>query len=262
MTKRSKQPGKVVEPEQAKAASNKKPITLTEYYSQKSEWIKFRQWIIGQSPLITHAWSEKAKREMLAKMVKAVKPAKAERDPQQEFNDSLYVIGEGQYGFPVTAVKKCLLSVAHKDKGIAKTVVTGALWLDFKIIQARPALAGALCDMPIIPIYGSPPQMREDMVRIKGRGGSIANFAYRAQFSTWAMRLSGKFDPAQIPIETLAWLIEGGGIATGIGDWRNEKSGIFGAFRLAQGEEIDEWEAFAAGRGPLPEVGQMAEAAE
>lgn len=262
MTKQPKLPGKVIEPAEAKAASKKIPITLTEHYSQKSEWIPFRQWVVGLSPLITHAWSEKAKREMLAKMVKAVKVGKDERKPEQEFQDSLYTISEGQYGFPVTAVKKCLLSVAHKDRGIAKTTVMGALWLDFKIIQARPALAGALCDMPIIPIYGSKPVMREDMVRIKGRGGSTANFAYRAQFSTWAMRLSGKFDPQQIPVEALGWLIDTGGLATGIGDWRNEKSGIFGSFRPAQAEEAEEWEAFAAGRGPLPDTGQMADAAE
>jgi hypothetical protein len=261
--KTQKAPGEVIEPDAAKAAAGK-VVTLTEYYTKKQIWIRFRQWLVGTSPLITHAWSEKAKREMLAKMVKAVKHAKEERKPNEEFASSLYEMGDGKYGFPVTAVKKCILSQAHKDKGIAKTSVMAGLWLDFEIIQQRPALAGALCDMPIVRIYGSDPVMREDMVRIKGRGGSTANFAYRAQFSTWAIRLSGKLDPEQVPVEVLSWLIEGGGIATGLGDWRNEKSGVFGGFRLATPDEAAAWEKYASGKGPLPRLApaEMLQAAE
>jgi hypothetical protein len=262
--KTQKEPGKVVEPEAAKAAPTDRVVTLTEYYSKKQVWGRFRQWMVGTSPLICHAWSEKAKREMLAKMVKAVKPAKEERKPNEEFTSSLYEMGDGNYGFPVTAVKKCILSQAHKDRGIPKTTVQAGLWLDFEIIQQRPALAGALCDMPIVRIHGSEPQMREDMVRIKGRGGSTANFAYRAQFSNWAIRLTGKVDPEQVPFEVLCWLIQGGGLATGLGDWRNEKSGVFGGFRLATPEEAQQWEKFASGKGPLPKLApvEMLEAAE
>ena len=104
--------------------------------------------------------------------------------------------------------------------------------------------------------------MREDMVRIKGRGGSTANFAYRAQFWPWAILLTGKFDPEAIPPEVLGWLLESGGEATGIGDWRNEKSGVFGAFRLADLDEAKAWERFRDGSGPLPQPQQYAEAAE
>lgn len=261
----TKAPGKVIEPDAAKAAPTDQVVTLTEYYTKKQVWVRFRQWMVGTSPLICHAWSEKAKREMLAKMVKAVKHAKEERKPDEEFTSSLYDMGDGKYGFPVTAIKKCIISQAHKDRGIPKTSVMAGLWLDFEIIQQRPALAGALCDMPIVRIYGSKPQMREDMVRIKGRGGSTANFAYRAQFSTWAIRLVGKVDPEQVPIEVLSWLIQGGGIATGLGDWRNEKSGVFGGFRLAMPDEAQQWERFAAGKGPLPKTAAtetMLEAAE
>lgn len=244
-------PGKVMEPEGAK---NAPPgvVTLTSLYTKRQQWIRFRQWIVGLSPLICHAWSEKAKIEMLSKMVKAVKHAKEERDPEQEFADSLYQLEGGGFGFPITALKKAILSQAHKDKGIAKVSVMAGLWLDFEVIQARPAYAHASCDMPICRIYGDDPKMREDMVRIKGRGGSTANFAYRSQFTTWAMLLTGKVDSELVPGEVLAWLVNGGGSATGIGDWRNEKSGIFGAFRLASITEADQWEKFVAGKGPLP----------
>lgn len=264
MAKKAKEPGKVVEPLEAAAAGGSgPPITLTAAYTKKTKWVRFQQWLAGTSPLICHAWSEKAKREMLAKMVKAVKVTKEERKPEQEFSDSLYELAKGQYGFPVTAVKKAIIGQAHKDKGIAKTTVMAALWLDYEMIQARPALAGAICDMPIVRLWASKPVMREDMVRIKGRGGSTANFAYRAQFTQWAIKLTGKFDPDQLPAEVMAFLVEGAGIATGLGDWRNEKSGIFGAFRLVDDpSEIAAWEKFAIGKGPLPAPPDLRQAAE
>jgi hypothetical protein len=94
--------------------------------------------------------------------------------------------------------------------------------------------------------------MREDMVRIKGRGGTSANFAYRAQFFPAAIRLSGKFDPDAVPQEVLAFLIEGGGRSCGIGDWRVEKSGVFGSFHLADEQEHELWTKYANGKGPVP----------
>ena len=47
--------------------------------------------LIGDAPLICHAWSEKAKKEMLGKQMKKAKEAKAAKDPEQDFRDSLYV---------------------------------------------------------------------------------------------------------------------------------------------------------------------------
>jgi hypothetical protein len=218
-TKATKSPGPVREP-QAAAAAPPQTVTLTAAMSKTSMWQRFNVWLVFDSPLITHAWSEKAKREMLAKMVRAVQEAKPERNPQQEFVNSLYQIKDGVYGFPVTAVKKAILSYAHKDKGIAKTNVKAALWLDYTMISVRPALAGAICNMPLIRLYAPAPQMREDMVRIKGRGGTTANFAYRAQFFPCAIKLSGKLDPEVLPPENLAFRDRSSSDANRPGAWR------------------------------------------
>jgi hypothetical protein len=152
------------------------------------------------------------------------------------------------YGFPVTAVKKAILSAAHKDRGITKVDVKAALWLDFNMISVRPALAGCVCDMPLVQIWGGKPQMREDMTRVK----NSANFAYRAQFFPWAIHLSGKANADMLLPEVIAFLIDGGGLGCGIGDWRTERDGVFGSFHLAEPEEAEAWQKFMEGRGPLP----------
>ena len=47
--------------------------------------------IVGDAPLIVHAWSEKAKRMMLEAQMKTTKTkAKAVRDPFDDFINSLY----------------------------------------------------------------------------------------------------------------------------------------------------------------------------
>ena len=83
--------------------------------------------IVGDSPLISHAWSEKAKLMMLNKQQKKATTAKEIRRPAVEFADSLYWLTEkpnldgltdeeaqavlsniipiSKFGFPATAFK-------------------------------------------------------------------------------------------------------------------------------------------------------------
>jgi hypothetical protein len=235
-------------------------VSLRESLSSKTPYVRFETWIVGDTPLIVHAWSQKAKLEMLSKQVKAVKAGgRAARDPEQDFVDSLYDLGDGTYGFPTTGIKKAILTPAHKDKGIAKSVVLSSLWLNTTIVRAKPAFAGAICDMPITRVYGSKPEMREDMVRVGVGLNKTASLAYRAQFRVWAMKLTGRFNGSVLPPETLSFLTNESGLTSGLGEWRNEKSGVFGAYHIADEAEERAWEEFKSGRGPLPEIiSQMA----
>lgn len=227
-------------------------VSLTKSLSKPTSYKRFSVWLVGDTPLITHAWSEKAKREMLQKQVKAVKGGKEVRDPDSDFTNSLYDMGDGSYGFPVTGVKNCILSAAHKDRGVARSAVLGALWLEADMVRTRPALSKAICDMPLVRIFGSKPEMREDMVKIGAGLNKIANLAYRSQFTIWAMKISGKFNSSIVTDEALGFLIMEAGMSSGLGEWRNERKGVFGAFHLADDNEMKAWDLFKDGKGPLP----------
>lgn len=233
--------------------TTKERIGLGQLLSEAPPAQDFEFWIVGHTPLIVHAWSEKAKLEMLKKQAGATRTALAARDPEQDFLNSLYEMEKGIYGFPVTAVKKAILACAHQDRGVARSDVMAALWLDADMVRTRPALAGAVCDMPLVRIWGDEPVMREDMVRIGTGLRKTANLAYRGQFTRWAIRITGSVNPLMVPPHALAFLVRQAGSSIGIGDWRNEKSGWFGAFHFADLKEQKEWERFAAGKGKVPE---------
>lgn len=241
----------------SKAATEDRPINLAQTLAKKAAFRHFTVWLVGDTPLITHAWSEKAKREMLSKQVKAPKAGKEARDPHADFVSSLYEMGKDKngndaYGFPVTGIKNCILSAAHKDKGIARSATMASLWLEAEMVRVRPALAGAICDMPLVRIHGSKPEMREDMVRVGSGLNKTASLAYRAQFTTWAIKIRGRFNATALNEDQIAFLISEAGPSFGLGEWRNERKGMFGAFHIGSPEEEAAWERFIAGKGPLP----------
>ena len=250
-------------------ASDGERINLRAALSRKPIFKHFHEWIIGSTPLICHAWSHKAKMEMLQKQVKATRGGKEARDPDYDFVNSLYEMGKDKggkaiFGFPVTGIKDSFLSAAHKDRGVPRSTARAALWLDAEMVRVRPALSQAICDMPLVRIWGDQPVMREDMVRIGAGLNKTANLAYRPQFTIWAIRIKGRINVEQLPEEALGVLIEQAGMMTGIGEWRNDKSGVFGSYHLGSTDEWEAWEAFSRGEGPMPipEQYRLAEAAE
>lgn len=214
--------------------------------------VGFTAWLVGDTPLIVHAWSEKAKRQMLEKQIGAAKSGKEQRDPDDDFRNALYVISEGVYGFPAMGVKNSFLSAAHKDKNIPRTSAQAGLWVDGQMTRLKPGREGAVCDMPLMRIYGDEPVMREDMVSIGAGFKKTANLAYRPQFTIWAIKVTGRTHPLLINPDKLSVLILDAGGSIGLGEWRAEKKGNFGAYHLATMEEEAAWEDFAAGTGPMP----------
>ena len=104
--------------------------------------------------------------------------------------------------------------------------------------------------------------MREDMTKIGSGLNKIANLAYRGQFTVWAMKITGQFNPVVLTAEALSFLVQESGLASGLGEWRNERKGVFGAFHLATAQEEVEWDAFVKGKGPLPMPEGYQQAAE
>jgi len=172
--------------------------------------------IEGRSSLIQHKWSEKAKAQMRAKHAGKKTKTREVRDPEAEGQEATYLTANGQYGVPVTALKACIIGAAHKDLGIEKTLVRKALFIP--------------CDDEngVLPMDCSDPILREDYVRV----GQSTDLRYRPEFHTWKVDFDLEYDADLLTVDDIANLINRAGFGVGLCEWRPEKGGENGRFRL------------------------------
>lgn len=180
--------------------------------------------LVGDTPLIMHKWSEKAKKEMLDKQMKKAKLAKAAKNPEQDFWDSIYVIEEKKgvktFGFPVIGFKASAVTACTSIGGITK-------------VQARQAFH---IDGEYAVIQGSQPKMREDMVRV---GMGTADIRYRGEFFPWFTTLTIAHNANVMSAEQILNMLNTAGFGVGVGEWRPEKDGQFGRFHVATDTDMN-----------------------
>lgn len=198
--------------------------------------------LIGDTPLIMHAWSEKAKRMMLeAQQGKAKGKKKEIKNPVDDFIQSMYwlsgkpdtdgmdeeqckeafenaIQNGAKFGFPVTAFKQAAISAAYrmgytKDKMSLRGV--------FFISTDYGDMAEIVSDTPVI---------REDMVKI---GMGTADLRYRGEFINWHTTFRIKYNVnGQYSLENILNVLNAGGMVCGVGEWRPERDGQFGMFHV------------------------------
>lgn len=185
--------------------------------------------LVGESPLIVHAWSEKAKKAMRDKQQKKAKGAKEARNPLRDFVDSLYWLSEkpeedasekqiekaiasGRFGFPVVAFKASAVDACSQVDGMTKVLARSTFHIDGDMVE----------------IEGKP-TMREDMVRV---GMGAADLRYRGEFKQWQVHMTVKYNSLAISEEQIRNLFSIAGFGVGVGEWRPSKDGQFGRFRV------------------------------
>ncbi len=193
--------------------------------------------IVGDTPLIMHAWSEKAKREMLEKQMKVTKTkGRDAKNPVEDFIRSMYwltdmptdmseegfekAIKEGaRFGFPVTAFKQAAISASYR-MGWSKDKMSlrGVFFIEGDENQ-------------MIEIHSDTPIMHEDMVKV---GMGTADIRYRGEFRNWWAIMKVTYNKnGQHSLEQIINIINAGGYVCGVGEWRPERDGQHGMFHVA-----------------------------
>ena len=193
--------------------------------------------VVGDTPLIMHAWSEKAKRMMLEAQMGIAKGKKKEaKNPVDDFIRSMYwltpmpedgtmesfeeaIANGARFGFPVTAFKQAAISAAYR-MGWAKDKMSmrGAFFIDSD-------------ENGMIEIHSDTPEMREDMVKV---GMGTADIRYRGEFKNWYADLTISYNAnGQYSLENIVNIINAGGYVCGVGEWRPERDGQNGMFHVA-----------------------------
>ena len=199
--------------------------------------------IVGDTPLIMHAWSEKAKREMLEAQQGAKKgKAKERKNPVVDFINSMYWLTEkpdvdnsmneeecekrfneaikkgAKFGFPVTAFKQAAISAAYRlGWSKDKMSLRGVFFIDSD-------------DDGMVEIKSDVPEMREDMVKI---GMGTADIRYRGEFRNWYVDLTVSYNAnGNYDLNSIINIINAGGYVCGVGEWRPERDGQNGMFHI------------------------------
>lgn len=178
--------------------------------------------IVGETPLIPHKWSEKAKRMMLDKQQGKAAKKKPPKSPEQEAYDATYWYGPDVPGMPATGFKAAIADAARHFDGLAMVTVKQCVFV--------------LGDGPdqLVPIEGEI-AMREDLPR---NATGVADLRYRNQVFPWRADLEIMFVASTLSIDALIALVDAAGFG-GVGDWRpsspKSKSGTYGRFRVADG---------------------------
>ena len=188
--------------------------------------------IVGTSPLICHAWSEKARRQMADKQQKKAAKGREAKDPFAEFADTLYWLSEkpekadgddieaGAFGFPAIAFKSAAVDACTSTGTVTKVAARQAFHIDGEMVR----------------ILGPAPSMREDVARV---GMGAADLRYRAEFTPWGAKVPVELNKAVLSVEQVVNLFNLAGFAVGIGDWRPQRDGQFGRFRVAGAGELE-----------------------
>jgi hypothetical protein len=184
--------------------------------------------IVGDSSLVVHKWSEKAKEEMRAKQMKKAKKAKEAKDPWRDFCESMYWltpmpenptqedVDAARFGFPSVAFKSAAVDACSHVDGVTKVEARGAFHLlgDFVEIEGRPV-------------------MREDLVRV---GMGTADLRYRAEFNPWAATLTIQYNANVLSVDQIANLFNTAGFAIGVGEGRPQRDYVWGRFHVEVAE--------------------------
>lgn len=225
-------------------ATKKEEICIKKF---EKKIVKIR--IVGDSPLIVHCWSEKAKKEMLdAQTGKAKTKKKWTKMPFDDFARALYWITP----MPTEEImdesrgeKRDVVTEELFDKAIREGAKFGFPTNSFKIagnsatyrkgqVKNQMALRGAYFITSeygeLAEIKGDKPMLREDCVTV---GNGSSDLRYRPIFENWYCDLSVEIDTGYgLSVQDIITVINNGGSGCGVGEWRVERDGVFGRYHV------------------------------
>lgn len=181
--------------------------------------------IRGVTPLLINRFTEQSEQAKSTRrqMVKTV-------DPREEATKSAYIANDGTFFFNAFAIPACMGNAGsnHKMRGSRKS-----------LRYVVPSAVRLLSDTVTI-MNGDGPAKTFEVdsrpVTIPATKGRIMR--HRPRFDCWGAKFQLQIDDNQLEIDTAHQLLSEGGQMSGIGDFRPEKRGPFGTFRVTQFEEV------------------------
>lgn len=176
--------------------------------------------IEGVTPLLVHRFGEEAQAGGRTRATDA-----AARDPRTEATKAAYIAADGTYYFSAFAIPNAMAAAGsnHKLRGSRKTlrfVVPSAVTLTSDTITicngtGKPAKSFEVDSRP---------------VTIPATKGRVMR--HRPRFDQWSAKFEMLLNEDLLPDQLAHQLLNEAGMTIGVGDFRPEKRGPFGRFRV------------------------------
>lgn len=182
--------------------------------------------IRGMTPLLIHRFTEESEQKKKTRRVDT-----KNRDPREEAERNAYKAADGTYFFNSFAIPCCIANAGanHKATGTRKT-------LRFVVPSAVRVMSET-----ITILNGKGPALNFEVdsrpVTIPATKGRIIR--HRPRFDQWGARFSLMINDDLLDPETVHQLLNEAGLSFGIGDFRPEKRGPFGTFRVTSFQEVE-----------------------
>jgi len=201
---------------------------------------RYSIYLVGNAPLIVHAFPEKARKQMLDKQMKTAKGGRDARDPYAEVEASRYRLPDGRDGFPAVGFKSAAVTACTSISDVTKVAARQAFRVEGAAMNSAGVIEGCFVRTALVPLVAHEPMIREDVVRLSGPSRT-AEMRYRPEYSIWGVELSVILNPQVISLGQLGSMFSAAGHGVGIGDYRPERNGDCGTFDVVSEKEFAEW---------------------
>ena len=183
--------------------------------------------IVGMTPLVQNRMSYRGRTGPATE--------RHETTPKEEFENSLYRTVDGRYGHPASSIKGATVKAGERKfiPGKPGTQIIGSYFV-------LPDVKGEHDDDLIyLAVDGREPEMYSVMANVGQKGKKVAVLRTRARWDLpWSITFRVVFNPKLVRVESLLHWINTAGFHIGIGDWRPEKGGTKGMFRIQGAKEL------------------------
>ena len=191
--------------------------------------------IVGTGPLIYNSMSLKAMSTLF--MGAAKKTAAQKKDikhnPEEEFVDSCYVNGQdGAYlSFPSTGIKRGMATSALETEGVTKAGINRGIYVVGEHIN----------------IWGKP-YMNMSVVRSSDINRT-PDIRTRAKLPRWCSEVTIRYINPTFSQLNITSLLTNAGTLCGLGDWRIEKGGPMGGYKILSSSDQKLWDELTKEEG-------------
>lgn len=206
--------------------------------------------IRGISPMIMNRMSEKVRQELLlprGRMTAADKAANLKHNPMQEFRASAHVISDDDsptlLGVPSSSIKNAMMTAALRLPGVKKTEIAQMVWVEGTLTEVY-GIPEVFCSVTKMADINRTPDVKT-----------------RCIVPEWAAIVTITFMVPMLTERSILNLLAGAGQVSGLGDWRRQKGGSYGAFIVTDPVKDEGFKTLMANGGRAAQIAAIEEPA-